>query len=183
MNTDNLPTNRAEAKSSGATHYFTGKPCKHGHIAPRVTAGACIVCRKNEVQKPRKQSVAAIAAKKRYYAKNREAVIARANMRPREEKRRSQQAWKAKNQDKVKLYTNTRRRRHKHATPPWVGILERKQIRELYIMAQQMTNTTGERYVVDHIVPLQGGNVCGLHAPNNLRVITEHDNAVKFNKH
>ena len=183
MNTDDLPKDRAAAKATGATHYFTGKACKHGHIAPRLTAGACVVCRKNEVQKSRKQSAAAIDAKKRYYAKNREAVIARANARPREEKRRSQQKWKAKNPDKVKLAINIRRRRHKHATPPWVGELERAKIKDLYIMAQNLSNTTGERYVVDHIVPLQGENVCGLHAPNNLRVVTENENAAKSNKH
>ena len=35
MDTTNLPKTRAEAKATGAKYYFTGEPCKHGHIAPR----------------------------------------------------------------------------------------------------------------------------------------------------
>jgi 5-methylcytosine-specific restriction endonuclease McrA len=45
-----------------------------------------------------------------------------------------------------------------------------------------MSQTTGERYVVDHIIPLQGEAVCGLHVPWNLRVITQEENLAKSNK-
>jgi hypothetical protein len=48
MDTKNLPKTRAEAKATGAKHYFTGEPCKHGHIALRKTKGACIECLKVE---------------------------------------------------------------------------------------------------------------------------------------
>jgi hypothetical protein len=39
-------TTRAEAKASGARRYFTGKPCKHGHIAERYTVSSalCVEC-------------------------------------------------------------------------------------------------------------------------------------------
>ena len=50
MDIATLPKTRAEAKAAGATHYFTGEPCKHGHIAPRKTKGACIECLKVEWQ-------------------------------------------------------------------------------------------------------------------------------------
>jgi hypothetical protein len=35
---------RAEAKAKGLKRYFTGKPCKHGHVAERYIAGRCIEC-------------------------------------------------------------------------------------------------------------------------------------------
>ena len=46
-----LPRSRPEALKQGAKMYFTGKPCKHGHIAPRLTKGTCLECRKIEVRK------------------------------------------------------------------------------------------------------------------------------------
>jgi hypothetical protein len=45
------PKTRAEAKSTGAKYYFTGEPCKHGHIALRKTKGACVECLKVEWEK------------------------------------------------------------------------------------------------------------------------------------
>lgn len=36
---------RAEAKAAGLTHYFTGKPCRHGHVDVRFTSiGKCKTC-------------------------------------------------------------------------------------------------------------------------------------------
>jgi len=41
-----LPRTRQQAKDEGAKQYFTGLPCTHGHISPRLTKGTCIACRK-----------------------------------------------------------------------------------------------------------------------------------------
>ena len=41
-----LPRTRQQAKDEGAKEYFTGLPCTHGHISPRLTKGSCIACRK-----------------------------------------------------------------------------------------------------------------------------------------
>lgn len=41
-----LPRTRQDAKAQGAKKYFTGLPCTHGHISPRLTKGSCVACRK-----------------------------------------------------------------------------------------------------------------------------------------
>jgi hypothetical protein len=51
----------------------------------------------------------------------------------------------------------------------------------IYRQAEFMTQTTGHPHVVDHIIPLQGCTVSGLHVETNLRVIEHHENARKHN--
>jgi 5-methylcytosine-specific restriction endonuclease McrA len=137
----------------------------------------------NERRKGKPKTEAAKAAAKRYYAKNRQAVIARAAARPPEEKRRLQAEYKNRNVDVVRADTSVRKRRHREATPKWLTPDERLQMRGLYMQARKLTALTKERYVVDHIVPLRGEDVCGLHVPWNLRVITQEENLKKSNKH
>jgi len=54
-------------------------------------------------------------------------------------------------------------------------------ILEIYRQAEFMTQTTGRQHVVDHIIPLQGRTVSGLHVETNLRVVEHHENARKHN--
>ena len=182
------PKTRAEAKAQGATHYFTGVPCARGHVALRKTKGVCVECMKedwvvdNEKRKEKPKSEAARAAGKRYYERNREAVIARAAARPHEEVRIYKEKYKIANPELYKALTSVRKRRHRNATPPWVTKEQKLQIRQLYLEAQRLTKLTGERYVVDHIVPLINDAVCGLHVPWNLRVMTQEENLKKSNK-
>ena len=182
------PKTRKEAAATGAKFYFTGEPCVRGHVALRKTKGVCVECLKedwaidNERRKEKPKTAAAIAAGRRYYEKNREAVIARAAARPAEEKRRARSDYKGRNVDVVRADTSVRKRRHREATPKWLTKEERLQMRELYVQARKLTAVTGERYVVDHIVPLRGESVCGLHVPWNLRVITQDENLKKSNK-
>ena len=184
----NYPKTRAEAKETGATHYFTGVPCTRGHIALRKTKGVCVECMKedwaidNEKRKDKPKSEAAKAAGKRYYQKNREAVIARAAARPHEEVKGYKQKYKDANPELYKALVSVRKRRHRAATPKWVGAEEKKAIRQLYLEAQHLTKLTGERYVVDHIYPLISEEVCGLHALRNLRIMTQAENLIKSNK-
>jgi hypothetical protein len=69
-----------------------------------------------------------------------------------------------------------RRRREKRNTPPWV---DKVKTRALYKEAKRLSALTGELHVVDHIVPLDGKIVCGLHWHENMRVIHWLPNALK----
>jgi len=186
------PNTREEAKKTGSKYYFTGQPCKHGHIALRKTKGACVECLKvewtkgNETRaeyfKQYNQSEAGQKAKRDYYERNREQVIARAAARPAEQRRLHREKYKAQNPELYKALTSVRKRRHKNATPRWITAEQKLAMREMYLQAQKITKITGERYVVDHIIPLISPEVCGLHVPWNLRVITQDENLKKSNK-
>lgn len=187
-----LPKTRSEAKATGAKYYFTGEPCKHGHIAPRKTKGACLACLKNEWAQGKEKraeyfqeynrSEKGQENKRRYYEANKAQVIARSAARPAEEKRTHRKKYREANPEWDKAKTSFRRRRFRDATPPWLTKKQKDAIKHLYMQAQSMTEITGERYVVDHIVPLINDDVCGLHVPWNLRVITQEANLVKSNK-
>jgi 5-methylcytosine-specific restriction endonuclease McrA len=192
MDTTNLPKTRSEAKAQGANFYFTGEPCKHGHVAPRKTKGACTDCLKIEWATAAATRTKYFAeynkreevkdAKHDWYLENRAQVMAAANTRPAHVKREYQTAWKERNKTWVRADTKARRRKHREATPPWLSRKQKSEIRQMYQVAITLTQTTGEQYVVDHIVPLRSDVVCGLHVAWNLRVITQSENLQKSNK-
>lgn len=75
--------------------------------------------------------------------------------------------------------TVRRRLKEKLATPKWAVI---KAIREFYKNAARISVETGIPHHVDHIYPLQGRNVCGLHVETNLQIISGVVNIAKGNK-
>ena len=186
------PKTRAEAKSTGAKYYFTGEPCKHGHVALRKTKGSCVECLKIEWEEGNQARVEYFREynrreevkdrKNEWYQENREMVINNAATRPAHVLREYRNTWKTNNKTQIRVDTKARRRKHREATPKWLSRKQRSEIRQIYQIAITMTQTTGEQYVVDHIVPLRSDYVCGLHVPWNLRVITQEENLKKSNK-
>lgn len=186
------PNNRKEAKATGAKYYFTGEPCKHGHIALRKTKGSCVECLKHEWKEANdkranyfskyNQKEEVKNKKHDWYQANKEMVIKRAATRPAEQLRQYRNVWKQNNKLQVLADNKVRRRKHRQATPPWITRKQKTEIRQIYEIAITMTKTTGEQYVVDHIIPLRSHEVCGLHVPWNLRVITQEENLKKSNK-
>lgn len=66
-------------------------------------------------------------------------------------------------------------------TPKWLTAEDFAIIRELYEQAKALQKATGIAHEVDHIIPLQGAKVSGLHVPCNLQVLTASKNRQKHN--
>jgi len=66
-------------------------------------------------------------------------------------------------------------------TPAWLTDIDFERINNEYRVAALLTKVTGSSWHVDHIVPLQGKMVSGLHVPSNLRVLPATENIRKSN--
>lgn len=88
--------------------------------------------------------------------------------------------WQKANPEKVKERNKRRIAYIKEQTPSWITEEDRKQMATEFLLAKWCTTMMGELYTVDHIVPLRGKTVSGLHVPWNLQVIPAKAN---FEKH
>ena len=52
---------------------------------------------------------------------------------------------------------------------------------QFYDIAKLRTKCTGKTWEVDHVLPLRGKSVSGLHVPANLQVILKSENRAKRN--
>ena len=99
-----------------------------------------------------------------------------------ERKRDYERIWYNKNPHKKRIARAKYKAIHLKSTPKWLSKDHLILIEMYYKLAVYMTEVTGIKWEVDHIIPLQGQNVSGLHVPWNLRVITKAENASKCNK-
>jgi hypothetical protein len=92
---------RAAARAKGLTHYFTGKPCKYGHISERrVAYAACLGCEVDRERRRRKDCPAYLNEKGRRYIWKRRGKPAPAD--PNVAKRRESKRYFAANRDKMR---------------------------------------------------------------------------------
>lgn len=202
MSKDQLqPIKRAEALALGLTRYFSGQPCKYGHLVERKTANkACVDCAriKDKHRAPRDPELKRETFKA-WYKKNREVQLVKSKARSKlwyqaNKERRALKAkeWEMNNKEKrlasrriywvenphVNANIKARRRaRQLKATPSWLTQEHWQQIKEVYKSAKALNGT----FEVDHIIPLQGETVCGLHVPWNLQVLDRFSNRQKRN--
>ena len=92
-------------------------------------------------------------------------------------------AWKKANPAKVAAQTVKRYAAKLQRTPKWLSKEQLKEIEEFYIDAHAIQGFSGIPQNVDHIVPLQGENVSGLHVPWNLQIMYGPENWRKRNKY
>ena len=78
-----------------------------------------------------------------------------------------------------RVIANVRKFQLKQQTPPWANI---RAMQAFYAGAAELSKSTGIRHDVDHILPVRGERVSGLHVENNLQIITRDDNRRKGNR-
>lgn len=89
-------------------------------------------------------------------------------------------AWSKLNPDKINANIAKRTAAKLRAIPQWADL---QAVAAVYATAGRMRRETGIRYEVDHIVPLQGKTVCGLHCEANLQIMVKEKNIAKLNRH
>jgi hypothetical protein len=85
--------------------------------------------------------------------------------------------WKSVNGETAKARASRLNR-----TPEWLTEADWIAIKGVYAMRERVEKCLGIKHHVDHIIPLRGENVSGLHVPWNLSVITAASNLRKNNK-
>lgn len=172
---------RKEAKEKSLTHYFTGEPCVNGHIELRpVRKYNCLGCVRDRTTAWRKENpwkFFSEEAKNKHNEntkKRRQQPFAKLAAKFRDRQRR------VNNPEKFKTYDRYRAKAIRQATPKWLTSMHKFQINLIYDIRDLLTARTGEQYQVDHIVPLRGKEVCGLHVPWNLKPMPAKENRKKW---
>jgi hypothetical protein len=96
-----------------------------------------------------------------------------------EKTRAYKDAWAARNPAHLAAKAAEHRARKRHATPPWA---DRALTQDIYTLARIWSEATGTEYHVDHILPLNSDEVCGLHCPANLQILEGYMNRSKSNR-
>lgn len=195
--------NRLVAKQNGDVR-FVGDVCiRHaGDKGLRYTANnACVTCALERVKAYQERNRALIKQRtKEYYHANKEVCLARTKQwveenkayrstQKREHAQRNSEAIKAKYK---KYYEENyprmlAKRNKQHAdkllrTPAWLTKDDHWMIEQAYELAALRSQMFGFSWHVDHVLPLRGKTVSGLHVPTNLRVIPWVENLRKGNR-
>jgi hypothetical protein len=120
----------------------------------------------------RKANVAKIAARDAKYAKDNPEKIAAKSAK-----------YAKANPGKINAKTARRHAAKLQRTPPWLTKEQRAEIEAIYVLCAERTRVTGVPHAVDHILPLRGRTVSGLHIAANLQIITASENCSKNNRY
>ena len=198
---------RQEAKKLGISTCYGSACVKHPELdGLRRVSGACLECAKITLKKSRLSNPERTRAQRKKdnvklmskpeWAQEKRKKDVKYRKANKDKCRAAISAWATRNPDKVKAYakktkavnsgkinalTTKRRLAKMHRTPKWLTPDDHWLIEQAYELAALRTKMLGFSWHVDHIIPLQGKVVSGLHVPFNLRVIPGAENARKAN--
>lgn len=173
------------AKQNGKPRYFTGRPCKAGHVADRRTGnGECIACAYERQKKFRADNPEAARAKDARHRAAKYAIVL--------ERTRS---WRNRNRAKIAAYNKARRQLCPEKFLPYAS-KRRAKMRAIpgafshddvgRIHKQQRGRCAGcraklgSKFTRDHIIPLALG---GTNFPSNIQLLCQPCNSSKNAKH
>jgi hypothetical protein len=176
-------------------------PCRRGHIGWRRGS-------KDRARCPHCERITA----RDWYSRNKAKVAEqnrRYRQKNPERRRAQKQRWQRRNMERVVAYNREWRRKNPdkaaahgkkwrdnngavfqaivrkrqatviNRTPKWA---DHEAMKQFYLCAKRMEAATGIKHHVDHIVPLQGRDVCGLHVEANLQVLPANVNLRKADR-
>lgn len=202
---------RIAARLKGERTYVPEFPCARGHSLRTVGTGTCSTCR-NQTEtarvaasrpeynarktRERLHFLPELAARAKATRANETLAVRAIRLETAKIKQRewrvanpkhagstaSKRKYKLDNPEKVRADCTYRRISKMHRTPAWLTSDDRWLIEQAYDIAVVRTKMFGFAWHVDHIIPLQGKLVSGLHVPANLQVIPGIDNVRKANR-
>lgn len=176
---------RKEARKRGLKRYFTGEPCKYGHLVERRTStSTCLTCsiengkkyyiNNKDLMLVKRKAYTQIPIIKKRLAEYRKQYRLRHTQKPevKEYRREYQKLYRKIHKEYYNFLTVERKAKKLRATPKWY---DREKIRDIYKSCPQ-------GFHVDHIIPLINDLVCGFHLESNLQYLTAEENLSKGNK-
>lgn len=173
----------AAAKAAGLKRYISGRPCPAGHVGERFVSNyGCVECLRGHARNYYAKNLPVMQKRSGEWArKNPEKNAARARrwyharVENKAYVKANRDQWRQENVErtrlKSRLYSQARRKRL--VIPAWADLQE---IERIYVECPPGME-------VDHIVPIAGKNVCGLHVEYNLQYLTKSENSRKGAKH
>lgn len=174
---------RKLAREQDLNTYTTGKPCKHGHISFRYTdSGVCYECLRISVGVYRTRHREEKIEYCKQWRKDNPEYYRTYYSNNKQNSQGYSKNWKDNNPDKTAKLVDRRRDLLKQATPRWYHE-EEHLVKQLYLKRDELRKTLKVDLTVDHIIPIQGKDVCGLHCWANLQLLERSDNGAKINNY
>lgn len=160
---------RQEAIAQGRTRYYTGKPCKHGHLAERHIGGSCSECQRI-YQKAYSQTEQRKESNRKKQQRQQQTEKCRARDLQRQKKRNAEHPHY--------VIAHVIRAKYPAAIIPLTEA-EQTRVATIYRIANALRQRTGQKWEVDHCYPLVRG---GVHHPDNLMILPATLNRQKRDK-